>query len=103
MRHSLASKTELRFDVTSVLRADLSLDDEKWETARPLLLTPYLSVFKRISVASIESSALTYALSFASLSSVLVHVYIWHWGEIKEGMYRACLQEPTCLLSQAEI
>jgi len=60
-----------RFDVTSVLNADLSLNEEAWETAGPMLLTPYF--------------AISYALSFAALSSILVHVYLWHWEEIKEG------------------
>jgi hypothetical protein len=36
-----------------------------------MLLTPYF--------------AISYALSFAALSSILVHVYLWHWEEIKEG------------------
>jgi hypothetical protein len=58
--------------VTSVLNADLSLNEEAWETAGPMLLTPYF--------------AISYALSFAALSSILVHVYLWHWEEIKEGM-----------------
>jgi hypothetical protein len=33
-----------RFDVTSVLNPDLSLNETAWEQNRPLLLTPYLSV-----------------------------------------------------------
>lgn len=60
-----------RFDVTSVLNADLSLNEEAWETAGPMLLTPYFGI--------------SYALSFGALSSILVHVYLWHWEEIKEG------------------
>jgi len=36
-----------------------------------MLLTPYF--------------ALSYALSFAALSSILVHVYLWHLDEIKAG------------------
>lgn len=62
---------DIRFDVTSILNPDLSLNDTAWEQARPLLLTPFF--------------ALSYALSFAALSSILVHVYLWHWDEIKEG------------------
>jgi hypothetical protein len=61
----------LRFDVTSILNPDLSLNEEAWEQAAPMLLTPFF--------------ALSYALSFAALSSILVHVYLWHWDEIKEG------------------
>jgi hypothetical protein len=30
-------------------------------------------------------SAVSYGLSFAALSSVLVHVWLWHRDEIKEG------------------
>ena len=63
--------TDIRFDVTTILNADLSLNEEAWQQARPMLLTPYF--------------ALSYALSFAALSSILVHVYLWHWEEIKEG------------------
>jgi hypothetical protein len=65
--------TDIRFDVTSILNPDLSLNDTAWEQARPLLLTPFF--------------ALSYALSFAALSSILVHVYLWHWDEIKEGKH----------------
>nr|XP_019009874.1 OPT family small oligopeptide transporter [Kwoniella pini CBS 10737]OCF48655.1 OPT family small oligopeptide transporter [Kwoniella pini CBS 10737] len=60
-----------KFDVTSILKPDLSLDEEAYEKAKPLLLTPYF--------------ALSYALNFAALSSVLVHVWLWHRDEIKEG------------------
>lgn len=35
------------------------------------------------------SSALTYGLSFAALSSVLIHVWLWHREEIKSGQ-RLC-------------
>lgn len=62
---------DVRFDVTSILNADLSLNEEAWEQSRPMLLTPYF--------------ALSYALSFAALSSILVHVYLWHMDEIKAG------------------
>ncbi|WVR09034.1 OPT family small oligopeptide transporter [Kwoniella sp. DSM 27419] len=61
-----------KFDVTSILKPDLSLDEVAWDQAKPLLLTPYF--------------ALTYGLSFASLSGVLVHVWLWHRGEIKEAL-----------------
>ncbi|WWC91168.1 OPT family small oligopeptide transporter [Kwoniella dendrophila CBS 6074] len=61
-----------KFDVTSILKPDLSLDEAAYEEAKPLLLTPYF--------------ALTYGLSFAALSSVLVHVWLWHRDEIKEAL-----------------
>jgi hypothetical protein len=71
------SRVDNRFDVTSILNADLSLNEEAWEQSRPMLLTPYF--------------ALSYALSFAALSSILVHVYLWHRGEIKEGEHNQVL------------
>ncbi|WVW79403.1 OPT family small oligopeptide transporter [Kwoniella bestiolae CBS 10118] len=61
-----------KFDVTSILKPDLSLDEVAYEQAKPLLLTPYF--------------AITYGLSFAALSSVLVHVWLWHREEIKEAL-----------------
>ncbi|WWD21237.1 OPT family small oligopeptide transporter [Kwoniella shandongensis] len=68
----LYNSTFQKFDVTSILKPDLSLDDEAWEKARPLLLTPYF--------------ALSYAWSFAALSGVLVHVWLWHRDEIKQAL-----------------
>ncbi|OCF79168.1 OPT family small oligopeptide transporter [Kwoniella mangroviensis CBS 8886] len=67
----LYNSTFQKFDVTSILKPDLSLDEVAYETAKPLLLTPYF--------------AITYGLSFAALSSVLVHVWLWHRDEIKEA------------------
>ncbi|WWC98020.1 OPT family small oligopeptide transporter [Kwoniella sp. B9012] len=68
----LYNSTFQKFDVTSILKPDLSLDEVAYETAKPLLLTPYF--------------AITYGLSFAALSSVLVHVWLWHRDEIKEAL-----------------
>ncbi|WWD06796.1 OPT family small oligopeptide transporter [Kwoniella europaea PYCC6329] len=68
----LYNSTFQKFDVTSILKPDLSLDEIAYETAKPLLLTPYF--------------AITYGLSFAALSSVLVHVWLWHRDEIKEAL-----------------
>lgn len=45
-----------------------------------MLLTPYF--------------ALSYALSFAALSSILVHVYLWHVDEIKAGKQNSILLKP---------
>ncbi|ORX39348.1 OPT oligopeptide transporter protein-domain-containing protein [Kockovaella imperatae] len=61
-----------KFDVASVLNEDLSLNEIAYEQNRPLLLTPYF--------------ALSYGLSFAALSSILVHVWLWHRDEIKEAL-----------------
>ncbi|KAL7420969.1 hypothetical protein Q5752_003853 [Cryptotrichosporon argae] len=68
----LYNSTFQKFDVTSVLNADLSLNVEAYDAAKPLLLTPYF--------------AISYAMSFAALSSVLVHVWIWHRHEIREAL-----------------
>ncbi|WVQ74390.1 OPT family small oligopeptide transporter [Cryptococcus sp. DSM 104548] len=55
----LFNSTFQKFDVTSILKPDLSLDEVAYEMQKPLLLTPYF--------------ALSYGISFAALSSVLVH------------------------------
>ncbi|KAK8844104.1 OPT family small oligopeptide transporter [Kwoniella newhampshirensis] len=68
----LYNATFQKFEVTSILKPDLSLDEEAWDRAKPLLLTPYF--------------ALSYALSFAALSGVLVHVWLWHRDEIKQAL-----------------
>lgn len=60
------------FDVASVLKADLTLDEEAWDKAAPLLLTPYF--------------AITYGLAFAALTSIIVHVWLWHRQEIIEAL-----------------
>jgi hypothetical protein len=71
--------------VTSILNPDLSLNETAWEQARPMLLTPYF--------------ALSYALSFAALSSILVHVYLWHRDEIKEGKwYLTTFSDPRSIV-----
>jgi hypothetical protein len=38
----LYNSTYEHFDVMGVLNADLSLNEDSWEKAKPLLLTPYL-------------------------------------------------------------
>jgi hypothetical protein len=57
-----------------MLNANLSLNTDAWEVSKPLLLTPYFAV--------------TYGLAFAALSSILVHVWIWHRHEIKDGEWQ---------------
>ncbi|KAL1405078.1 hypothetical protein Q8F55_008701 [Vanrija albida] len=69
---SLYNATYQKFDVTTVLKPDLSLDEETWEGAKPLVLTPYF--------------AISYGLAFSALSSILVHVWLWHRDEIKEAL-----------------
>ncbi|CED83030.1 Sexual differentiation process protein ISP4 [Phaffia rhodozyma] len=60
-----------RFNVTSLLTPSLELNTTVWETSQPLLLTPYF--------------ALSYAFSFASLSSILTHVYLFYGHEIADA------------------
>lgn len=38
----LFNATFQKFDVASILKADLSLDEAAWEEKKPLLLTPHL-------------------------------------------------------------
>lgn len=45
---------------------------EAWDKAAPLLLTPYF--------------AITYGLAFAALTSIIVHVWLWHRQEIIEAL-----------------
>ncbi|ODN97275.1 OPT family small oligopeptide transporter [Cryptococcus wingfieldii CBS 7118] len=68
----LFNSTFQKFDVTSILKPDLSLDEVAFEMQKPLLLTPFF--------------ALSYGISFAALSSVLVHVWLWHRDEIKDAL-----------------
>jgi len=42
-------------------------------------------------VSKLIDSALSYGLSFAALSSTLVHVWLWHRGEIRDG--QSCTAE----------
>ncbi|KAL7415982.1 OPT oligopeptide transporter protein-domain-containing protein [Mrakia frigida] len=67
----LFSSNFTHFDVNAVLTPSLTLNETAFETAGPLLLTPYF--------------AITYALSFASLTSVVTHVYLFHGEEIKKA------------------
>ncbi|KAJ9116430.1 hypothetical protein QFC22_004872 [Naganishia vaughanmartiniae] len=76
----LFNSTFQHFDVMAVLNDDLSLNDKAWESAKPLLLTPYFS-------------ALSYGLNFAALSAVLVHVYIWHREDIVQAVRRRHFHE----------
>lgn len=42
MSAGLFNATFQKFDVASILKADLSLDEAAWEEKKPLLLTPHL-------------------------------------------------------------
>lgn len=60
-----------RFDVKSLLTPSLELNTTVWETSQPLLLSPYF--------------AISYAFSFASLSSILTHVWLFYGSDIAEA------------------
>ncbi|KAN0062580.1 hypothetical protein ACQY0O_005112 [Thecaphora frezii] len=61
-----------RFGVTALLREDNTLDRERWEESKPMLLTPFF--------------ALTYGMSFATLTSVVTHTMLWHWKDVKRAL-----------------
>ncbi|KAI5450685.1 hypothetical protein NCC49_002941 [Naganishia albida] len=75
----LYNSTYEHFDVMGVLNADLSLNDDAWEKAKPLLLTPYF--------------AISYGLNFAALSAVITHVIIWHRSDILQAIRKRHLHE----------
>lgn len=62
-----------RLDVLEILDPDLSLNEERYAEVGPLRLTPYF--------------ALSYGVSFAVLTSALVTVALWHWGDIKAALW----------------
>ncbi|WFD43298.1 hypothetical protein MPSI1_001959 [Malassezia psittaci] len=61
------------FDVNAVLKKDNSLDEAAWEQQKPMLLTPFF--------------ALSYGISFAVLTSTIVHVILWHGKDIKKALF----------------
>ncbi|CAD6972700.1 unnamed protein product [Tilletia controversa] len=61
-----------KFDVSSVLTPENTLDQTKWSKKRPILLTPFF--------------AFTYGISFAILTSMVSHVILWHWKDMKRAM-----------------
>ncbi|CAO1635180.1 unnamed protein product [Parajaminaea phylloscopi] len=73
-----ATKPRKKFDVASVLRPDNMLDWDKWEKEGPIRLTPYF--------------ALSYGISFAILTSMLTHVFLWHWKDIKRALWSKQIQ-----------
>ncbi|KAK0553947.1 hypothetical protein OC845_000936 [Tilletia horrida] len=61
-----------KFNVSGVLAPDNTLDPAKWATERPILLTPFF--------------AFTYGISFAILTSMVTHVILWHWKDMKRAL-----------------
>ncbi|WFD02369.1 hypothetical protein MOBT1_001051 [Malassezia obtusa] len=62
-----------KFDVDGVLKKDNSLDVAAWEQNKPMLLTPFF--------------ALSYGISFAVLTSTIMHVLLWHGRDIKKALF----------------
>ncbi|KAE8231706.1 hypothetical protein CF326_g3273 [Tilletia indica] len=61
-----------KFNVSSVLTPENTLDPAKWSQQRPILLTPFF--------------AFTYGISFAILTSMVSHVLLWHWKDMKRAL-----------------
>ncbi len=64
-----------KFAVDTLLNKDNTLNAEAWESQKPMLLTPYF--------------ALSYGLGFATLTSTVTHVLLWHWKDIKRAASNA--------------
>ncbi|TIA74608.1 hypothetical protein E3P91_00846 [Wallemia ichthyophaga] len=75
MSTGLFTKNHQAFDVQGVLTPDLKLDLNSWDQQKPLLLTPYFSVF--------------YLCSFATFTATIVHVILWYSGDIKASLLSA--------------
>ena len=60
------------YNVTNVIDASGRLNEAAYETYSP----PFLPA----------TFAFVYGLSFASITAVLVHVYLWHYTDIKETL-----------------
>lgn len=70
---ALYNTTYQTFDVNAVLRYDNTLDESAWNEKKPMLLTPFF--------------AISYGISFAMLTSTIVHVLLWHGKEIKKALW----------------
>lgn len=66
------TKPRGKFDVAAVLGSDNTLDQAKWQQAKPMLLTPYF--------------AISYGIGFAILTSLLTHIMLWHWKDVKRAL-----------------
>lgn len=67
-----ASVPRERFNVSNVLKADNTLDLVKWKTEGPIMLTPYF--------------AISYGIAFAILTSLLMHIFLWHRGDVVRAL-----------------
>ena len=62
-----------KFDVMSVLTPENTLDNAKWAKVTPVYTTPWF--------------AISYGISFATLTSMISHVLLWYGGDIKRAMF----------------
>jgi OPT family oligopeptide transporter len=72
--------TQSEYDVTKILGADFSFDEEKYKKYSPLFLAP--------------TFALNYGLSFSSLLASIVHTIVYHRSELWYRFRTARKQEP---------
>lgn len=72
MTADVYDNTGANYDVTKVLTPEGTLDPVKYANYSP----PYLSA----------TFAFVYGLSFASMTAVLVHVYLWHGSDIYNAL-----------------
>lgn len=69
----LFNSTMGRLNVLELLNADLSLNETRYAEVGPIQLTPYF--------------AMSYAISFAVLTSAIVSVLLWDWQTIKDAFF----------------
>lgn len=67
----LYNNQHTKFVVDELLNKDNTLNKAVWETQKPMLLTPYF--------------AISYGLGFATLTSTVTHVLLWHWKDLKKA------------------
>lgn len=65
-------QSHAKFNVKSVLTPEHSLDQAQWAERKPLLLTPWF--------------AISYGCSFAVLTSMITHVFLWHRKDIYKAL-----------------
>ncbi|EGG08410.1 uncharacterized protein MELLADRAFT_124190 [Melampsora larici-populina 98AG31] len=69
--HMFDSKFQ-RYNVSAVVKPDLTLDLEKYAEMGPIQLTPYYALY--------------YGISFAVLTSAITTVLLFHWDDIRMAM-----------------
>lgn len=72
MTADIYDNTGAAYNVTRVMNAAGEFDVAGYEAYSPAFLP--------------AAFAFVYGLSFASLTAVPVHIYLWHWQQIKDGV-----------------